>query len=301
MPTIAGITPYQRGIKGVVIRSILSVCKLSPKVRGAMMKDKLWAVILIAIILGTGLPIGSYAQEDACRIIKLVRFRDGRLESIEWDTEKLVEIRDSRGRDRTPEGGVIEGEKITSGRYVHCGKGIGVALQASNSEIFWMNSNTSAQVKDEFILIDKGEIYTRAKAIRLKLTDERGDWDVIGSPGNEFYLKVGQREPSFIYLFDGSIDIGSNVLNKRKPLAQIDAGQIRPYGLGDKDINEDPIPQVISQARMWRKSIRRLTAPFWLKPKFYVPTAAVAAGVSAAVYYLTREQEAEVSIHIGMP
>lgn len=77
-----------------------------------MMKDKLWAVILIAIALGTGLPIGSYAQEDFYRIIKLVRFRDGKLEGIQRDTEKLVEIRDSRGRDRTPEGGVINGEEI---------------------------------------------------------------------------------------------------------------------------------------------------------------------------------------------
>jgi len=52
---------------------------------------------------------------------------------------------------------------------------------------------------------------------------------------------------------------------------------------------------------MWRKSIRSLTAPFWRKPKFYIPTAAVTAGITAAVYYLTREQEAEVLIHIGMP
>jgi hypothetical protein len=288
-------------IKGVVVRSILSVYKLSPKVRGVMMKSKLWAVILIAIILGTGLPMESYAQEDFCRIIKLVRFRDGRLESIQLDTEKLVEIRDSRGRDRTPENGVIEGEKIASGLYVLCGKGISVALQTSNKEVFWVNSNTAVQVKDEYIWIDKGEIYTSAKAIRLKLTDEQRDWDVVGSPGDEFYLKAGQREPSFVYLFDGSIDIDSDVLNRRKPLAQIHAGQVRLHGLDDKDVNEEPILSIISQAEMWRKSIRRLTPPFWRKPKFYIPTAAIAAGITAAVYYLTREQEAEVRIHIEMP
>ena len=262
-----------------------------------MMKDKLWAVILIVIILGTGLSIGSYAQEDFYKIIKLVRLRDGKLESIQWDTEKLVEMRDSRGRDRTPEGGMIEGEKISLGRYMHCGPGIGAALQTNNNEVFWMNSNTTIQFKDQYIRIDKGEIYTSAKAIRLKLTDEQGDWDVVGSPGDEFYLKAGQREPSFVYLFDGSIDIGSNVLSKQKPLAQIHAGQIRHYGLGDEEIDRD----LISQAKMWRKSIRSLTAPFWRKPKFYIPTAAVTAGITAAVYYLTREQAAEVLIHIGMP
>ncbi len=269
-----------------------------------MMQDKLRAVILVTIIVGFGFPIrrgepacspriGSYAQEDSYKIMKLVRLRDGEAESVTKDSENLVEIRDSMGRDRTPEEGVEEGDRIIFGRYVHCGPGIGVALQANNDEAIWMNSDTTVQVKDRRIRADKGEVYTRAKRLELELTDGT----VIDSGGNEFYLKAAKEE-SLLYLFKGEINLGSCILNKQKPFARISAGESQCLG-------PDRLPKDIQKrAEMWRKSIKRVTAPFWRKfwrkPMFYVPiTLTVAVGTIVAAYYSTREPE--VCIRIEMP
>jgi hypothetical protein len=254
-----------------------------------IMHSKLWiAVFSIAILV---FPAHSYPQEDSYKVKKLVRLGDGRTEAINRDSENLVEIRDLIGRDRTPEEGLRQGDNILSGRYVHCGTGIGVALQANNNEVIWMNSETTVQIKDGSVIVDMGEVYTKARNLKLGFTDAA----VIDPTGNNgVYIKAGSEE-GFLYLFSGNINVGSHTVNEEKPLARITSQDFQILGANE------PYKEIEERAKMWRKSIRSVTVPFWQKPKFYVPTtaAAVAAGIGIAIYYFTRPPEVSIRVEIS--
>lgn len=255
------------------------------------MQSKLWIAILITTILGSSLSTGICAQENTYEIIKFVRLQDGKAIDVKEDVKIPIEIRDPIGRDRTPEGGIKKGYKVELDYYLHCGPEIGIALKANDGSIFWMNSDTSIQIKDRYIKVAKGEIYTKAEELRLKLADGTP----IDSAKDEFYLNVGNKENqelSYLYLFEGEIRIGSYTLSKQKPLAEIDAGQINLY------YPDETHGGIEKRAETWRKSIKRLTTPFWRRSSFYYPASVIAAtAVGILSYrYFTREPEVIIDI-----
>jgi hypothetical protein len=255
----------------------------------SMMQNRRWAAIPAIVVLAFGFSIGSFAQEDSYRIMKLVRLGNGKAETV--TTDYLVELRDSVRRDRTPEEGVKVGDEIILGRYVHCRTGISAALRTNNGEVIWMNSDTTVQIGDKYVKVDSGEVYTRAKGMKLELIDGTN----IKPEGSEIYLKAGKEE-SFLYLFEGEMDLGQITLDERRRFARFGSGQIESFG------SNSATGYIEERAKTWRGSIKRLTKPFWMKSRFYIPTAAVAAiGVATTAYFLTRKSEPGVFISIELP
>ena len=226
------------------------------------MKSKILAMILIPVIMLIVFPMEIHAV-DSYRIVKILGFQGGATSEINVKQIKdSVTIRDEMGRDHTPDGEAIKGYKIEAGCYVDCGKAINVALQRNSDKIFWMNYDTSIQVKDGYISIIKGKIYIEAKGISPEFMD-----NVINlrfadkkTTVSELYLEAGGEDERIAYLFEGSINLGSCIINKQTPLAKIDDGKIKSYKLDEAKKYFGNL----TQAMAWRENIKGPKS-FWLK------------------------------------
>jgi hypothetical protein len=296
---------------------------------GIIMQSRLWSIIIVIFILGIGFSEESNAQEDLYKFGEFVRLLGGKAIKIDEkeDVEEAVRIEDESGNEVKGDD-IGEGSKIKPNRRLRCQPGYNFALKTKGGEI-WLNYGTKVQVMEKdrnkgniiaVIDIEEGEICAdelNGTVFQLQI----GETTVSIEPKKcrRFYLK---GRPPIAYKSGGEITISvegreSEVrMDESSRIAEIKEDSESPLGVKlekySKFNNLTPeLSAELSKARKWQDTLERLeaqgpiTTPFWRKPKFYIPTAAIAIGISAAVFYLAREQEvekkAEVHIQIGMP
>ncbi len=277
------------------------------------MQSKLWSIIIITLILGIVFSKKSNAQEDLYEFGEFVRLLGGKAIKIDKeDAKNAVEIEYEGG---SPAGldDIGERVKIKSNRRLLCQPGYNFALKAKGDEV-WLNYNTKVQVmKGSTIKIEKGEICAdelNETVFQLQI----GQTTVFIEPKKcrRFYLKYYEEDKeALVSRSSGEITMSyqgaeDEVMDESSQVAEIKKVSGSPKFIPTPELSAE-LSKELSKAKKWQEALGRLetqspiTTPFWRKPKFYIPTAAVAAGITAAVLYLTREQEAEVRIHIGMP
>jgi hypothetical protein len=291
---------------------------------GITMQSKLWFIIIIIFMLGIVFSKESNAQEEPYRFGEFVRLLGGKAIKIDEikDVEKAVRIYDEAEQE-VPGDDKGEGSEIRLNRILLCQSGYNFALKTKGDEV-WLNYDTRVRVMEKDrnkgnIIIMEGEICAdelNETVFQLEI----GETTVNIEPKKcrRFYLKYYEKEKkALISRSSGEItmsfqgtegEVKEVKMDESSQVAEIESQGNSPDVQKYVSNNLPPdLSEELSVAKKWQDTLEGpkakspITTPFWRKPKFYIPTAAVAAGITAAVLYLAREQEAEVRIQIGMP
>lgn len=240
------------------------------------MRRRFWFAVIAIVVWGFVFSVESYAQNES-EIANLVKLWNGRAKEEE---ERVQEVKVFEGNvDKTPAEGMYKGFRVKPGDEVQCLLGANTAVRIGDKSRVWLNYDSTILVVPGGVRPSKGEIYLN-KPDETEVFLENGV--VIKPQGTEFYVKTGME--SIVYVFGGSVNVNGFTLNKENPVLTIGAdGTINP------PMPKDGIPKDIEsnlfRARLWRDEIRHLMAPFWAKPQYYGPAAALGAGVVGAVIY----------------